>query len=165
MMESAFHFSQYYEIERLKYLCMEMAVLMVIQKKLKRYSYFISYLNVCSYEKVNRLYTLTNILPIKIIRDEVKLTVLQSIGYYLSDKDFLKYEKEVFEMADSWIKDDKRVFAIGFLLIDFMQKNIKRLNPDKVLASRTLFIRKKIKMRFYDDIFKTLIYLKWKSNE
>lgn len=160
-MEATFHFSQYYSDQWLKYLCMEMAVLNGEPGKIKKiFSHFISYFNVSSYEKVYSLYNLTNMSPIKLMRDETKLTVLQVIGYYLSDEDYLRCEDEVFEIADSWVKDEKRIVAIGFPLIEFIQKNIKRINTNKVLEFALVVLEEKL-LRFFDNIFSALIYLDW----
>jgi len=163
LMEATFHFSQYYTDSWLRYFCMGMAILNGEPGKIKKiFSHLISYFNVSSYDKINNMYNLTNILPVGIIRNEMKLTVLQIIGYYFSDEDYSKCEDEVFKIANFWIEDEQIIVSIGFQLIEFMKKNIERIDTNKVLKFALTVLEKKL-LRFYDDIFRMLIYLNWNS--
>jgi len=159
LMEVSFHFTQHYSDAWLKYLCLQMSALNSDTKKIKKiFDHFISDLNVCSFEKVLRLYTITDILPIKMERDRTKLMILQCIGYYLSNEDYSKCENEVFEIADNWIIDDNPIVALGYSLIECMQKNVKRMNIDKILGFSISIFQKSLR-RFYDDIFELLYSL------
>lgn len=165
LVEVFFHFAQHYSDSWLKYLCLQMSTLNGDTKIIKKvFEHFISYLNVCSFEKIFRLYSITNVLPIKMERNRVKLTTLQYIGYYLSDEDYQKCENEIFKIADSWIKDDKRIISLGYHLIECMQKNVERMNVDKILRFSIDILQKDFR-KFYDDIFKLLTHIDFKNVE
>ncbi len=165
LMEVSFHFAQHYSDAWLKYLCLQISALYGDAKNIKKvFDHFISYLNVCSFEKVFWLYNITNILPIKMEKNRAKLTILQYIGYYLSDEDYSKCENEVFEIADRWVKDDKHIIALGYSLIECMQKNVRRMNVNKILRFSIDILQKGFR-RFYDDIFKLLSYIDFKNVE
>lgn len=165
LMEVSFHFAQHYSDVWLKYLCLQISALNGDTKKIKKvFEHFISYLNVCSFEKVFRLYSITNTLPIKIEKDLAKLTILQYIGYYLSNEDYSKCENEVFDIADNWIIDKNHVVTLGYSLIECMQKNVRRMNVNKILRF-SINIFQKCFRRFYDDIFNLLSSLNYRIVE
>jgi len=165
LMEVSFHFAQHYSDSCLKYLCLQMSVLNKNTEKIKKvFEHFIPYLNVANFAKIYRLYSITNILPIKMERDRVKLTIMQYMGYYLSDEDYLKCEKEVFKITNKWIKDDKPIIALGYPIIKCMQKNFMRMSVNEILKFSINILQKEFR-RFYDDIFELLSYIDFKNVE
>lgn len=93
--------------------------------------------------------------PIKYRRTELLLRAFGSIGYFLGDEDFAKYEKIIIEEINSWIESDAAVVDVGNYIIKCLSEIAYRMSQDTLADICCKFIDNHYS-RWYMDMFKLI---------
>lgn len=91
--------------------------------------------------------------PIKYKRIIRKLIAFGKVGYYLNDTSFAKYEKEIIEDIECWIKDNDAVVNVGQYVFSSLSDVIYRMPQDSLSKICCSFMDRHFS-RWYIDMFK-----------
>lgn len=109
----------------------------------------------CSKEKIFEMYKMSNFLDTKRNKNIVQLRIFEALGYYFSNEDYCKIEKEFFYAINEWGYSEAPSVNLGLDIFNAIEKNIQRIDISKLLQFFNLILDKKY-YRFYDDVFKII---------
>lgn len=84
-----------------------------------------------------------------------QLLGLGTVGYYLSDEQFSKYESLIIEGIKEWLSDEKSIVIVGSSIFKCLSGICHRISQDVIVEICCLFIDKHYS-RWYMDMFKFL---------
>lgn len=91
--------------------------------------------------------------PIEYKRQSLMLLAFGSVGYYLDNSSFEKYEKEIVEGIERWLTDEKAVVSIGDYIFESLSNVSYRMSQDTLSEICCLFMDKHFS-RWYLDMFR-----------
>ncbi len=158
-----FNFSALYNHFPWKYLSIKFCILNVDIKSLEKvYQRNQGIIASCSFEKIKELYTLAEAIPYTLESQLLKIKLIEILGYYFSDEDYISVNTELFEIIDIWLKAENPYLQLSPAISSCLKANINRLNHQLVVMKSLVVFNKK-HYRFYDDFFSILIQIDWKQ--
>lgn len=106
-----------------------------------------------SSEDAEELINFCSIQPIKHKRIKNKMRAFGTVGYYLSDEAYSKYEEDFVNMVDNWFANDKSVVWIGEHIINVLSDVSYRMKQDTLAKICCKFFENHYS-RWYIDLFK-----------
>ncbi|MNO66161.1 hypothetical protein D3C76_569430 [compost metagenome] len=160
-----YDFSSLYNYYPWKYLSLKFCILDVDLKSLeKAYSRNRGILESCSFEKIKELYSLSDAIPQTLEKYSLKIKLMELLGYYFSDEDYVNIQAEMFDIFDSWLGSSPLYIPLSPAISSCLKANIKRVDHQLVvMKSLTLFNKRHY--RFFDDFFKVLVDINWEQIE
>lgn len=106
-----------------------------------------------SSDDAEELIKFCSIQPIKHKLIKSKMRAFGTVGYYLSDEAYDKYETEFIKLVDEWFNDDIAVVWIGADIINVLSDVSRRMEQDKLAKICCNFFDNHYS-RWYVDLFK-----------
>ena len=106
-----------------------------------------------SSEDAEELINFCSIQPIKHKRIKNKMRAFGTVGYYLSDEAYSKYEEDFVNMVDNWFANDKSVVWIGEHIINVLSDVSYRMKQDTLAKICCKFFKNHYS-RWYMNMFK-----------
>lgn len=106
-----------------------------------------------SSDDANSIISFCSIHPIEYKRQIRKLIAFGSIGYYLDDASFEKYEKEVVDEIEKWLNDDHSVVNVGQYIFESLSGVSHRMSQDVLSEICCKFMDKQYSL-WYIEMFK-----------
>lgn len=93
--------------------------------------------------------------PIKYKKQSAQLTAFGTIGYFLDDANYKKYEKIIIDIIQSWIDHPEHLGMMGQSIMKCLSGVDIRMSQDTLVEIFCLFFDKQYR-RWYRDIFKLI---------
>ena len=110
-------------------------------------------LNNLNSEEASQIMRICNSIPIKQVRTKRQLLAFGAVGYYLDDKEFDKYAKELVAEAHAWFRNENSTVYLGDAIFKGLSGVTKRLSQDTLAELCCECIEHQYR-RFYIDLFK-----------
>lgn len=105
-----------------------------------------------SSDNAEELIKFCSIQPIKHKRIKSKMRAFSTVGYYLSDENYIKYEEDFINIVDDWFDNDKSVVWIGENIINVLSNVSYRMKQDTLAKICCKFFDNHYS-RWYTDLF------------
>lgn len=90
-------------------------------------------MNKMDQDSANEVVEFCNSIPVLYERQKAIIRALGVVGYYLSDEDFIEYEKDVFEFVFQELSQNDVPHLLGIIVFRNFRNISKRLNQDKMM--------------------------------
>ncbi len=151
-----FNLCEEYSNWEFRVLLIKLSILLNDNKKVtNQIRYFNNILGKINDKDAKEIFDYSYTIPITKERLKYKFQAIKTIGYYLNDVDFEIIMDELLISIYKWIDNDRREVFMGSLIIDSINENRYRMNPDIIIDICIKMINKKT-YRFFDNIFKLL---------
>ncbi|MBX4151803.1 DUF4062 domain-containing protein [Paenibacillus lautus] len=156
-----YNFSTVYDHYPWKYLSFKFCILNEDIKSLdKVYRRSHGIISSCSYERIKELYNLADAIPYTLESHLLKVKLVELLGYYFSDEDFIDIHNELFTIIDKWLSVENPYINLSSYLSSCLKAVIQRVDH-QLVVTKALVVFNKEHYRFFDDFFSILIDIDW----
>lgn len=156
-----YNFSTIYDYYPWKYLSFKFCIISEDIKSLdKVYHRNHGIISSCSYEKIKELYNLSNAIPYTLESHILKIKLIELLGNYFSDEDFVDIQNQLFSIIDSWLSLENRYNNLSSYISNCLKAIIQRIDQSLVVTKVLVILNTKL-YRFFDDFFSILIDIDW----
>ncbi|HDK7157788.1 TPA: DUF4062 domain-containing protein [Clostridium botulinum] len=99
-----------------------------------------------------KIYNMANAEPIFLKKFIIKLSVIESLGYFFSDYDYSTITEAILKEIYIWINSDQPNMFLSSSIFKMFYNNHLRMNNDKIIDICIIALQKGY-CRFWDDIF------------